>query len=677
MTRIVTAYNNFARGKIDHDMSGRFDLPIYRSSADRFENFFSNFKGNAIYRNGFQDMIGAFQDCAFGEFKFTNDQNYIMVFYNTKVRFLSYASDGTFGWVESSPSVILEVTTPYSLAESKELQFSQKNDVVTITHQSHAPRELTRVSASSFTLTTPTLVPADPFGNGEFPRCCLYYKGRRYFANTPSKPTTVWASEAGNFNEYTIPATVTDDSPLQLTLSDISQPIEWLFGGENSLIAGSADGPVAINGGSVGSAIKADNVEADLTSADGCSGIIPFKKDGLVFYSGKNTRNIYYFSYDLLTESFEGQDANFISYDITRGGTGKMRHKKDRNDLIFMITNDGDLLSLNFKEKENIIGWHTHKTDGDFKDIAVITDNDGNPQLFALVLRNGSYYIERMADHIEFSERDDFFTDADSKADDDEAYARKVAEELLECIHLDNSLVLSNFQDGNNITYDPIAGTITDTDGVFVSGDVGKHISYKTDTGYESGRFEITGYTSANVVDVDVLQEPTVNTYDDWYLSFSQISGLTQYIGTTIGVVTDGGYLDDFVIDGDTLDLDSEVLHAVVGYRYKGVIKSFPLGFQINAENVQTTMKAVTRVGVRVVSSAGGEFGTSLYRTQPIQELSQNDFNYLPPLPIDGTKYVDYTDDNKLDKHFYLIQDQPLPLVATAVMIDANYSMTR
>lgn len=675
--KVVTSFNNFARGQIDHDMNGRFDLPIYRSATDLFENFETNFKGNAIYRAGLQDMLGAFQDCVFAEFRYRDDQNYLMVFYNTKIRFLSYDSNGDFGWVLDGSSNILEVTTPYSLADCRELQMTQNFDVVVITHNDHPPKDLTRVSATSFTLSNHTLTPADPFGSGEYPACCAFYKGRLYFGNTPSKRTTIWGSEAGDYTEFTIPSTVTDISPLQFTLSDITQPIEWLFGGDNSLVAGSADGLVAVNGGSVGAAIEADTIEATLTSADGSNDTIPLKKDGLVFYVGKNDRNTYFFSYDLLTESFNAQDANFISYDITKGGISKIRHKKDRNDMIYGVRGDGVMLSLNFKEKENIVGWHVQKTanGGLIKDIAVITDNDGNPQLFALVLRGSDYFIERMADHVEFSKRVDFFTDDEET--DDEAYNRMVAEEMRSCIYLDNALTISNLQEGNTITYDANAGTITANSAVFAATDVDKHISYKTETGYEKGRFKITGYTSSTVVEVEVLQEPSANSYDNWYLSFSEISGLTQYIGETISVVADGGYLSDYAIDSDTLDLETQVLSAVVGYRYKGIIKSFCLGFQIQGENTQMTMKSISRVGVRTVTSAGGEFGSSLYRLEPIQELSQNDLNYLPPLPMDGTKYISYTDDNEIDKYWYLVQNKPLPFVATCLMVDANYSVVR
>lgn len=679
MVKVVTSYNNFARAKIDHDMMGRYDLPVYNSAADVFQNFFSNFKGNAIYRTGFEDMLGEeFQDCVMYEFKFRDDQNYIMVFYENTIRFLSYDVNGNFGWVLAStgPDVILEVATSYTLAQCRELQFTQNADVVIVTHQAVAPQKITRVSSTSFTIGAHTMTGIS-LPSMEYPKCCLFYKGRLYFANCASKPTTIWASENGDYEEFTVPGTATDISPLQFTIADIAQPISWLFGGDNSLIVGCSEGIVAVNGGGVNQAIKADTIEANLTSADGSNTAQPFKKDGLIFYVGKNSRNMYYFSYDLLTESFLAEDANFISYDITKGGITKIRHKKDRNDLIFGIRGDGALVSLNFKEKENIIGWHLQKTrTGDqIKDIVVISDNEGDPQLFALVMRGSDYFIERLTDHIEFSERVEFFTDDEDA--DKEAYNRKVSEELNQCIYLDSAVQFSNLQ-SNLITYDPNAGTITATNSVFVDpDDIGKHISYKTETGYESGRFRILSVTSNKIVEVEVLQEPTDLTWTDWYLSFQTVSGLDKFDGETVGAVTDGGYLDDFEVTGGEVDLGNPVLSVVFGYRYKGIIKSFCLGFQAGAENTQTTMKAVTQVGLRCVASAGGEFGTSLYRLEPVQELSQNDINYLPPLPIDGTKYVSYGDDNQKDKFFYIVQNLPLPFTVTSVMIDANYSVTR
>tara|TARA_R110000851_G_scaffold246062_1_gene398766 strand:- start:6980 stop:9085 length:2106 start_codon:yes stop_codon:yes gene_type:complete len=699
MPNAVIAYNNFARGKIDHDMMGRYDLPIYSTAADVMRNFFTNFKGNAIYRTGLEDLIGEFQDCVLYEFLFRNDQNYIMVFYDTTVRFLTYASDGSFGWVLNGGS-ILEVSTPYTLDECRDLQFAQNGDVVIISHNSHAPKDLKRTSSDTFTIANHPFS-GSPFSSPNWPKSSVFHKGRLYFSNTINETTTVWASEAGDFNEFTIPTEVTDISPLKFTLSEITQPIEWLFSGENSLIGGCAQGVIAINGGGINTAIKADSIEADLTPTDGSNSQIPLAKDSLIFYEGKNSRNVYYFSYDLLTESFKAKDANFLSYDITKGDIAKLRYKKDRDDLIYAVRNDGKWLSLNFQEEENIIGWHEHETFGKVRDIVVISDNDGNPQVFVLVDRNdGSFYIERLADHIEFTERSSFFSydgEGDAKEAelaDDDAHNRLVAEELTRCVYLDNSQRFNNLQEGNQITYIDVSnetafssafssafgsgqtdGSIVATTNVFSSGDVGKVISYKTETGYEFGRFEITEYIDEMTVSVNVLIEPSTSTYDNWYLSFNSISGLTQYIGTTVGVVTDGGFLDKFEITSDTLELDREVLSVVVGYTYRGEIKSFGLGFQAKAENTQITMKAITQTAVRCVSTAGLKFGSSPYRMAPMQKLTQSDLNYLPPLPIDGTAFIDYTDDNKRDKFFYIVQDEPLPAIITGVFLNASYTI--
>ncbi len=765
MARLDTDFNNFARGKIDHDMMGRHDLPVYKSGADLVENWITNFKGNAIYRAGFESMA-AFQDCVMQEFKFNNQQQYICVFYNTKIRFLSYDTNGDFGWVLNAGNP-LEVTTPYTLAQSRLLDFTQNNDVMVVTLKTFEPYKLIRTAADTFTfhhfarkldpfvltnaatkaITAATLaancqltvvghgysandrvtiagitgmtqlntytarvvtvVDANNItidvdtrlftayaANGttakvstiDSPQCCLFYKGRLYYANTTLKITTMIGSASGLYDDFTL-TPVTDASALIFTIAEISQQIDWLFAGDNSLIVGSSDGIVAVNGGAVNKPITAATVDAALTSAPATNGAYPLKKDGYIFYIGLNGRNLYYFNYNLLNEAFQASDANFISYDVTEGGITKIRWKKDKNDLIFATTNssEGNLLSCNFNADEKIIGWHDHIGEGTFYDEAVITDNNGKPQLFSLTKYGSTYYIERQAEYVEFKQRVKFYTRPDddtieakavSKALDTEAYTRYVAEQLRSCIFVDNAVTYNNLQ-SNLITYNAGAGTITATNNVFAAGDVGKHIVYKTATGYESGRFEILTYSTQKIVTVAVLQTPTANTYTDWYLSFSAIAaGLTQFNSTTVAVVADGGYLDDFDISGGACTFGKQVTSVVIGYRYKGTIKSFCLGIQIQGVNTQTTMKAVSQFGVRCVSTAGLEVGTDPYHTEPVQELSQADINYLPPIPIDGTKYVSFSDDNQQDKFFYLIQDLPLPANVTSVILNANHALT-
>ena len=66
--------------------------------------------------------------------------------------YTAYASAGT-------ASLIYEIVTPYPTADLRELDYVQSADVMTLTHPSYAPRELTRTGNDSWTLSTITFAP--------------------------------------------------------------------------------------------------------------------------------------------------------------------------------------------------------------------------------------------------------------------------------------------------------------------------------------------------------------------------------------------------------------------------------------------------------------------------------------------------------------------------------------
>ena len=703
--KIVTAYGNFAKGQIDHTMNGRFDLPIYNTGMDIFQNFISNYQGNAVFSAGFVSQL-AFQNCAFVEFKFGITQNYLCCFYAGNVQFLAFSNTGVFGWVQASGGGNLVVSSPYSLADAQTISqknsYTQNYDVMYICHRSYAPMKLIRTGANSFTLGTYSRT-SDPFtGANLYPGACSFYQGSLYMASTNTILTGVWKSNAASYDDFTIQSPLTDASGFQFTCTDITQQIEWIFPADNSLVLGATDGILAVNGGAVNTPITAATVQTILTSAEPTNGYYPFKRDGLMFYGGRRSRNIYYFRYDILTELFIAKDANLAAYDITRNGLQKMRWIDDRYRLIFSLRGDNSLVSTVFNEQENINGWHLRQTQGQFNDIAVMGDNNGNPQLFALTLRNGTYYIEQQASYVEFKKRADFWTPStdptnqlQNKLIDDQAYTRYVSEQLRQCTYLDGSIYIANYKTstitftptGTDPYYNQPSGTLVSTNGDFASTNVGNHIVYKTATGYESGRYVITGYTSPTQVSVTVLQPPVINSagptatplyvWSSWYLSFTTANGISQFNGTTVSMVTDGGYAFDTPISGGTYTFQNQqVTSLCIGYKYTGIIKSMCLGFSLQGHNTQITMKEISRMSLRCVNSMGLKCGNSPYYLEEVQLRTQSDINYLPPQPIDGTKDVEYDDDSEEDKFFYIVQDKPLPACITSFVVEANYAMS-
>ncbi len=780
--KVVRAYGNFSSGQIDHDLMGRFDLPTYSNGADVFQNFISNFKGNAIFAPGFINEV-AFQDCAFVEFKFGITQNYICAFYNGSVQFLAFDTNGNFGWVLSG-GVPLVVSSPYTLADAQFISqrgsYAQNDDVMYICHRNYAPYKLTRTAANAFTLATYVRI-SDPFcspslsvsdtsttsiaipttfptsetftvssgktytvaqqikfvdstglntmtgtvtsysgtslvvsitgatGSGTiaswtitmtatgWPGACCFYGGSLYMASTSNFLTNVWFSNKGSYDDFTIQNPITDASGFSFTCANITQQIEWLFPADYSLIAGATDGILVINGGAINTAVTPSTVQALITSAQPCNGAYPLKKDALVFYQGQISRNIFTIRYDILMQTFSSQDCNLESYDMTRGLLTKMRYKRDRNDLIYSMRADGNLVSTVFKQEEHINGWHLRNTQGAISDIALIGDNLGNPQLFALVERNGTYYIEMQAPLVEFKKPADFWTqypeDPQNNPNEDmdtEAYIRYVSEQSRQCNYLDNSMYYSDYrtstitftQTGTDSSSGAPTGHIISGASDFSSSKVGQHIVYKTATGYESGRFLITGYVSATEVLVTAIQIPhgindtPLNVWSSWYMTFTSVSGLSQYNGQSVGLVLDGGFDSAQTITGGVVALDEPTASICIGYLYTGIIKSMCIGFQLQGSNTQITQKEIDRISLRCVNSLGLKVGSSLYDLQEVQLRGPSDINYLPPAPIDGTIDIDVDSDSAEDFYWYAVQDLPLPACIANYFLEANYALT-
>ena len=138
----------------------------------------------------------------------------------------------------------------------------------------------------------------------------------------------------------------------------------------------------------------------------------------------------------------------------------------------------------------------------------------------------------------------------------------------------------------------------------------------------------------------------------------------------------DGGYDGPQLISGGTLTLEEQTTSICIGYQYTGIIKSMCIGFQLQGQNTQVTLKEISRVSLRCVNSLGLKVGSDLYDLQEVQLRSQQDFNYLPPAPIDGTQDIDVDSDSEEDFFFYAVQDQPLPANITNYFLEANYAMT-
>lgn len=142
-------FNNWTGGELSPLLDGRADLQQYDRGARVLENVRVMPYGGVRIRSGFAYVAAARyanKKARLVPFNFSTGTTFVLEFGDQYVRFYSNQAQVLSGGTPYT------VTTPYLEADLFRLQFKQINDVVYIAHPSYAPRKLSRVTDTNWTL---------------------------------------------------------------------------------------------------------------------------------------------------------------------------------------------------------------------------------------------------------------------------------------------------------------------------------------------------------------------------------------------------------------------------------------------------------------------------------------------------------------------------------------------
>lgn len=171
MVRSNPIQNNFNAGEISPLLKGRPDLQSYQNGLNKCFNFIPRVQGCLGKRPGVK-FVKEVKDSAdrthLVPFVFNNDNAFILEFGDQYIRF--YKDRAAF----EVASVHYEIASPYlaaDLFDSKgifRVKFAQSADVIYMVHPDYAPRKLSRLSNSSWTISTvdPNFPPFDELNIG-------------------------------------------------------------------------------------------------------------------------------------------------------------------------------------------------------------------------------------------------------------------------------------------------------------------------------------------------------------------------------------------------------------------------------------------------------------------------------------------------------------------------------
>ena len=684
-------FNSFATGEIDASLSARYDLAKYKPACKLMKNFLVEVHGNARRRPGtyFLEDLGA--DAVLLPFQFSSDpsQCLILVFTNLKLRFANAS-----GFLVDGLDAVIEVTTPYTTTQLLEISAAQSGDVVYLAHRSHALRKLSRLSTTSWTLTTPTFAPsiAAPTGvtvgfvsgpTGGATVAPADYTLRYRVAATSASGEVSVASASGATATARHPSDWIAGDKVNLSWGAVAGAVEYFIyreeGGYFGLV-GVSTTTSFIDVKYVAATSKTPLIQNNPFANDNHPGLVGFHEQRLILAGAAKFPQTVYGS---MTANFEGffkraplQEDDAFEHTVASGSI----------DAINWLASFGDLLVGT--------GSAEHQLTGGGSGDAITPSNVqikaqsywGSTQIPPLVIGNSVMHVQKQGSHV----RDLFFSlEKDGYAGNDltilaphlfEGYTlrqwtyQQAPGSVVWCVRNDGALLALTYMKEHDIW----AWSQHSTEG--------EYRSVCSITGeFEDQLFCVvkrtvngaTKYFLELMLHKWIAEEGIEEAFFvDCGLSYygapaTVISGLGHLEGKSVAVLAEGSPVESLTVTGGSITLPYPASTVHVGLPYQSILA--PMPFEADTKD-GTTLGRLRTVGlsrIRVLDTVGGRYGSSPGR--------MDDFPYLPDdwgaavAPYSGDLEFSPDTEHTSQTTVYIEQERPLPMTIVALMLDVSY----
>ena len=255
----------------------------------------------------------------------------------------------------------------------------------------------------------------DPFAT-ENPGVVALFQQRLWFANTLSKPQTIFASRVGDFENFNFSFIIRqDDSIENIIYSGRVDGVRWIIPFNKTLKVGTQEKQWEIFATSGGAITPTDiNIEPELEW--GAAKIKPVLAGNSLIYVEDKGSKIFDVFDSQQYRGFTGNNRSINSTDLFEDfEIVSMAYQRTPDPVIWCVRDDGKVVALTYLLNESMWGWHRHETDGFFRSVSVIPGSV-NDEVYFIVERViesvTRYYLEKLEEKFNGILEDAKFLDA-------------------------------------------------------------------------------------------------------------------------------------------------------------------------------------------------------------------------------------------------------------------------
>jgi len=230
-----------------------------------------------------------------------------------------------------------------------------------------------------------------------YPRCVQWHANRMAFAGTKEQGAAIWFSTIEDYYDFEYRGE--DDSAFFKVLGGTQQEsIQWLAS-RSVLSIGTSGGEWIGVSGEEKKIVTPSTFSVEAQSGYGGEAINALLANNTVLFVQATGRKIREFSYVLSDNSYDGADLTQLAIHVTKGGIRDTALQRQRDCNLWATTNNGELIGLIYERAQQVVGWHRHDTQGDFRSVATAYEQGEEDSIYVVARRviNGEEvrYIER------------------------------------------------------------------------------------------------------------------------------------------------------------------------------------------------------------------------------------------------------------------------------------------
>lgn len=657
--------DSFNAGEFSELTASRVRFEKYQNALRLCENMIPLVQGGVTRRTGtmfVSEVKTSAKETRLIDFEYSVTQAYMLEFGDQYIRFYKDR-----GQIETAPSTPYEIATPYLEADLFQLKYTQSADVLYITHPSYAPRKLSRIGHTAWTLTTIDFQDG-PYLSTNSTATTITLSGTTGSV-TATASTAIFAStDVGRHIRFK--STGSTWGWLKITAYTSTTQVTATVQRSPAAATASADWRLGFWSDTTGYPSCVTFFEDRLFFAN--NSLRPQRIDGSIVGDYENfapTASDGVVADDnALTVTLNANDVNAIMWMIddekgllvgTKSGEWMVRPSSLQEALT--PTNVAAKRSTAYGSaslqavRAGRASIYVQRAGKKARELAYVYEVDGfrSPDMNVLsshVLKNGVKqfnYQQEPFSVIWFVRNDGQLVGLTYERDQD-------------VVGWHRHIIGGSFGSGDAVveSVNVIPSPSGDSDDVWIIVKRTINSVTKRYIEYITPNFEDDTTTDAFFVDCGLTYDSTPTT---------SISGLDHLEGETLSVLADGATHPDVVVASGavTLTRSASVVH--LGLQYVSNVQTLRLEAGAADGTAQGKTKRIHRVAMRLYKTLGLKFGPDSSRLDILPFRTSADEMGNPPSLYTGDKSVSWNNGYETEGYIYLRQDQPLPFTLLGI----------